>query len=345
MEEKKKKTSFFKELFSSIKDFEEYQEFALRPLGKAIGYLFKLMLVFAIIASIGFTYRLCDTYQKGVNYVNGQMPEFSYEEGRLSVQSEEPIVYDNTGELMGLVIVDTNIQEQEVIDEYVKKVNLYQNGMILLKDKVIMKNAVSTSIASQNYTDIFDSKGITKFERQDLVDYFNNLNPAVISITVYLVTAIYIFILYLITSVSDTILMGIMGLFLSRILGVRMKFKSSFAIAVHAITFPILLNAIYIVVNLLTGFEIRYFNIMYNTVSLIYVVTAILIIRSNLIKRHMELKKLEEEQQNIKVEIEKQKEEENKKEEKKENKKEPADKDKKKKKKQDPVGDEVKGEA
>ena len=79
-------------------------------------------------------------------------------------------------------------------------------------------------------------------------------------------------------------------------------------IAIYALTLPILLNAIYITVNIFTKFEIQYFQIMYNAISYIYVVTAILMIKSEMIKQGQELSKLEEEQKKVKEDIEKEKE-------------------------------------
>ena len=72
---------------------------------------------------------------------------------------------------------------------------------------------------------------------------------------------------------------------------------------------PILLNLIYILVNTFTGFTIQYFQWMYTTISYIYVIVAILIIKTDLINRQFELMKIIEEQEKVKEEIKLQEEE------------------------------------
>ena len=69
---------------------------------------------------------------------------------------------------------------------------------------------------------------------------------------------------------------------------------------------PIILNAIYIVVNLFTGFEVKYFQWMYATISYIYIIIAILMIKTDLINRQIELQKIYEEQEKVKKELEEQ---------------------------------------
>ena len=54
--------------------------------------------------------------------------------------------------------------------------------------------------------------------------------------------------------------------------------------AASAISLSVILNLIYIIVNVLTGFTMEYFQIMYTLISYIYMISAILIMRSNLIR-------------------------------------------------------------
>lgn len=111
---------------------------------------------------------------------------------------------------------------------------------------------------------------------------------------------------------------------------------------VYALTLPILLNIIYIVVNTFTGLEIKYFSWMYTTISYIYMIVAILMIKTDLINRQVELMKIIEEQEKVKKEIEEQKrkkEEEKKKEPKDDNEEEKEQKKKEKKEGNSSVGD------
>lgn len=150
------------------------------------------------------------------------------------------------------------------------------------------------------------------------------------------------FVIYFVSTTVDAIMLALLGYLFSRIVGIRMKFKATFNMGVYALTLPIILNLIYIVVNAFTGFEIKYFQWMYTTISYIYMIVAILMIKTDLITKQAELMKIIEEQEKVKQEI-KQKEEQKKQEEEKNQNKDNKDnneekeetKQKKKNKKQD----------
>lgn len=133
----------------------------------------------------------------------------------------------------------------------------------------------------------------------------------------------------------DVVLLAILGYIVSRLFRIPLKFGPVFNIAVYSMTLPILLNAIYILINLLTGFEIKYFTIMYNAISYIYMITAILLIKSDLIKRNVELTAIIEEQEKVKQEMERQRQEEELEKHRQEKQKEKEEKQKKEKEKQD----------
>ena len=89
----------------------------------------------------------------------------------------------------------------------------------------------------------------------------------------------------------------------------RLKYSAAYNIATYSLTLPIVLNLIYAVINILTGYTISYFSIMYMAITCIYIITAILMIKSDVIKKQMELSKIIQEQERVKLELEKQEEE------------------------------------
>ena len=97
------------------------------------------------------------------------------------------------------------------------------------------------------------------------------------------------------------------------------------------------MHLIYIIVNLFTGFRINNFQFMYNTISYIYVIVAILMIKTDFIQRQIELMKLAEEQEKVREEIRKQEDDEKQKQEnkKQEDKRENKEENSKKKKESD----------
>lgn len=142
------------------------------------------------------------------------------------------------------------------------------------------------------------------------------------------VIPIWLFILYLSNTIIDALILGLLGIVVSFMAKMKIKFVALFRMGIHALTLPILLNMIYMIVNSLTGFRIEAFSWMYVTISYIYMIVAILMIRTDIINRQMELIRIQQEQELVREQIQRQ--EENNEDENKENKK---DKDKKENKK------------
>ena len=70
-------------------------------------------------------------------------------------------------------------------------------------------------------------------------------------------------------------------------------------LAIYSLTLSIILNLIYIVQYNFTGFEIPYFEMLYLLIAYIYIIAAILIIKTDLINQVMQLQRIQEEQKKI----------------------------------------------
>ena len=147
---------------------------------------------------------------------------------------------------------------------------------------------------------------------------------------------IYFFLLYFISIWLDIILLALFGFFTALLLRIHLRFSAMCKIVVHSLTLPILLNIVTILIETFTTIRIQYFNMMYIGIAYIYIVTAILMIKSDLIKSQKELNKIIEEQAKVREELQKQKDKEEeekqrekeKEEQRKEEKKEKQEKDK-----------------
>lgn len=155
---------------------------------------------------------------------------------------------------------------------------------------------------------------------------------------IFLITVfIYLFIIYITSNIIDGLVLGVLGYIFARIVGLRLKYKATFNIGIYALTLPITLNFIYILVNTFTGFTINYFQWMYTSISYIYVAVAILMIKAEIINQKIQLMRLEQIQKEIKEEQELE-EKEQEKEEKKEDKEKEEDKENKENGKAQPEG-------
>ena len=123
------------------------------------------------------------------------------------------------------------------------------------------------------------------------------------------------------------IVISIFGYLSTMILRLKIRYVAIFNMAVYAITLPTILNMIYIGVNSLFGYTIKYFDVMYILVASIYMIAAVFILKSEFNKKQGQVQKIVEVEQQVKEEIkEKQKED---------SKKENKDTEKKDKKKKD----------
>lgn len=126
------------------------------------------------------------------------------------------------------------------------------------------------------------------------------------------------YVIYGISTFLTACVFGVFGMIIARICGIKLKYGKAFNLAIYSITLPTILLAIYMVSNIIFGIEIIYFSLAYDAITYIYIITAVLMLRADLIKEKMELAKIIKEQEKVKDEVEE-------KEEKKEKKKDKND--------------------
>jgi hypothetical protein len=338
-EEKTKKIGFFKRIFLAISDFEEYEYFASEDIRVAIKYLLKIMLIFVLVVSGVFLYQMHTSFKEAINYFNENINEINYSDGALSVNNGEKIEILSDNSIISYIVINTSATDDE-INDYKTQLENYDSGIIALNNKVIFKNELLSQNLEYSYNTLLQSYQIKEFNKQDIQNFISQIDMVSLYTSVFIVMFIYLYIIYLTSTLVDIIMLAIFGFVIARIAKVKIRFRATFNIGIYALTLPILLNLIYIIVNNLTGFTIQYFNWMYTTISYIYVIVAILMIKTDLINRQQELMQLWEEQKKIREELIKKEEEEkkNQEEEPKEEKKD--DKNKQNNDKDDDLGDE-----
>ena len=293
-EKTSKKTNFFKDVLKSIKDLDKYEDYAIELPKTVFKYLLKLVLLFCIIICIFYSYKIVQNLNNIYNNFINIIPDFSYSNGSLNVNSESAIIFEDYKEVIGKVVIDTN----STFEKYDKEKDV---GILLLKDKLIILSNNNMGQVIYNYDDIAKGYGITEFTKKDVMNYVESMNIISLYGSVYFTIFIYLFIVYFITIFMDVLLLSVLAYIVSRMSRIRLKFAPSFGIAVHGVTLPVILNLIYIIVNLFTGFEIKYFGLMYSTISYVYIIVAILMIKTDFINRQMELMKLSKNQKKQKL--------------------------------------------
>ena len=304
---------FFKKVKYSVFNIEKYPEMATEGLGKALSYIAKLVLILAIVLSIWILWQTYQIIKEGVSYLENQFPDFSYSDGILTVNTEEPITIDN--EQFGRIIVDTKTDSEETINQYLNSINEYGAGTLILKNRVVLKNIAMVGEISYNYKESLESINLTTFNKQDVVNYVTGGQINSLYFSIFVTLFIYSFSMYFINTLWYAIIIGLVGYFTMFMLKMRMRYVAVFNMAIYALTLSTILNILYVLINMLFNFNIEYFSIMYVTVATIYLLAAIFILKTDLIKKQAEVMKIVEAQQIVKKELEEKEEQEKKKEE------------------------------
>ncbi len=312
------KIGFFRKVWNSILKIEKYPDMAAEGLGRAIGYLCKIVAILAIVICLGTTYQTYQMLQEGIQYLENEFPDFSYKDGILDINSEERITISEDDSYVGKTIIDTKVEDEATINQYINEIEQSGDGLIVLKDRVILKNSSITGTISYNYNEILNQMGITEFTKQSVIDYSHSTQVISLYASIFITIFVYGFIMYFLTTLSNAVFLSIFGYIATWLARIKMRFVAIFNMSVYALTLSVLLNIIYIAVNMFINFNIEYFQVMYVSVAAIYLVAAIFILKAEFMKRQADLMKIIEAQAIVKKEMEEKEEEERREKEKKE---------------------------
>ena len=306
-----KKVGFFSRIKIAVTKLENYGMFVEEKTSVAVKYFFLIVLLLTIVMGAVETYSIMKIVNKGYSYVKNEIPEFSYSEGKLEF-SENVHAYDHEFDLY--MIADTSEEvSEEKMTEYRDEIK--SQGIIFLKDKAIYKSGIDE--VEYNYAELASESGITDLNKEKMINEIDAIGLTGIAVTIFLTLFVGLYIIELITIFMDWLVITIFALVAARICGINMPFKAGFNISIYALTLSIILTILYNVAYYLAGFYTDYFRLVYLLISYVYVVAAILMMKSDLIKQQMEVTKIEEVQKKVHEELKEQEKEEDKKENKK----------------------------
>lgn len=286
------KKGFFKKVWYSIFKLERYGEMSAEGLSRAIRYLVQISLIIAVVVSAGVLYKIDEKAQKGSTFLENEVGNFTYKDGIL--QLEEDKVVRAPSSTIGEVIIDTKIETQEEINQYLNSIE-GNVGILILKDKFIIKSGSNGDNVEYKYSTLLDGIGIKQIDKQGVLDYINGSNKMNLYAQAFFIICVYAFISTIISIIINTILLSLFGWLATWFAKIKMRYVAIFNLAIYSLTLSAILQMAYTIVNTLTGFTITYFQVMYVAVAAIYIIAAIFLIKSEYIKLQMEeIKKAEE---------------------------------------------------
>lgn len=315
----KQKLSFFSRMKIAVTKLEDYSVFLEEKVSTAVKYFLLLILIVSFIIAIVQTYDVTKMINRGYHYIENELPEFSYEDGKLKF-SQIVNAYDKDSDFYLFADTSDEITNQN-IEDYRKIITNY--GLIFLNNKVIFVS--EGRIIEYNYEELAAQYEINTLNKQQLIEKFDSIGFIGLIITIFLVMLVSIFIVKVISVFMDWLLLSIFAYCAVKICRINMTYKQTFNISIYALTLSILLNVVYDVVSYLTGFYMPYFRIMYLLISYVYVVAVIFMIKSDLLRQQREITKIVEIQKQVHEELKEEKQEENEEKDKEDDKKEDSE--------------------
>ena len=308
----------YKKFWLSITKFERYPEMATEGVGRALGYLAWIVFMFSALFAIALIIRFTGFAKKGIDFLDKNFNEISYSEGTITIDA----VNKSATTEWGNVIINTEELSEEKIKEYEEKKSYADVECIWLKECAILK--YNNEKLRIEYKDVLDNFGVKSFNKTMIINFFNEqLNSPKTYLAYFLVTMIYLFFAYFIATLLDVIMLSLFGLITTVFARIQIRYRAIFNMAVYSITISTVLRLIYVIVKTYTGYNVKYFDLMYTAISFICLTAAIFMIKSDVIKQQLELMRVLEIKKHEKEETEQEdKEQEEKQEEKQEENKE-----------------------
>ena len=326
--EQDNKLHFFKRMKVAIFNLEDYGKFLGEHGSKAIKYFLLLILLLSCVWGFSEIYFLNNGIVKLKKYIVNELPELTLTDNKLSVERKIE-AYDEEYKLRLFIDTDPQITD-EMIRQYKSKVYLNEYAIILLEKEAIIINksnnksikdinnlndffnyifgnnstVVENEILRESYESLNKEYDISFNNKNDFINFIEDNNSITVSIICYISLTIALFVIKLIYSICDLIMLAIFGYLVALFCKIRFKWQAPTILAVYSLTLSIVLSAVYSVIYRLTGFEIKYFDVMYLLIAHVYIIASIFIIRTDIIKDATELKRIFEEQEKIKKEKE-----------------------------------------
>lgn len=283
--EESQKISFLKRMIMSIKDLDKYNKIISEKITRGILYLFLLMILFSVILSAILTYKTSKVIEDACLYVKNETPYFKIDENGLYVEGDSALIIDDLNSILLKIIID---DDAENIDKYKEMVNNYNGSSILAlkNDIILITNGRELSVP---YEQVIRESNIENISKDNLLKLLDD-NKVNIYSSIYMSMYGVVYVMYTLSTFIDALVLSLLALIVSRMLKIRLSYAQNLNIAISAITLPVMLNLIYTSANILFNFQMPYFQIMYTIISYIYIIAAILIMRSEMIKQKQMIK-------------------------------------------------------
>ncbi len=244
---KTEESNIFAELLDSVRGFQAYGRFAEQKAGRVMLYLLVLTLLCGSIAVIRPARGLERGIKEAAASFQKRAPGFMFKNGTLLFEGKKPITITE-GEHSIIVMDSTGKTDVSVLDRYEKGVYLARNRIYY------KKSAAETRMYNLNNLNQFS------FDKSDVLSLFGRYR---------VVTVVFVFLYMLwfyIGKLFSAFILAVIGLIFCGIKGGRVDFPGLYAMGVHALTLPVILDTAVSA----AGIAIPYSILIYYLVAAVY---------------------------------------------------------------------------
>lgn len=241
-------SSFYYQAYAAVTDFQFYTQVARQRWSHTLLFLLYLSAHVAVILSLTYALHYSNELRRFTDWSQAQFPALEVKDGELTVKAEQPLVRRYDGKVAWTFVFDTAGRHQS-------PEGFEQPTLLFTRKNLLLRYRGQTEVQP------WEAFGNFTLERGDLKAMETAIR------WIYFPVSYAFFLLYTLfaKSVTAVFLTGFAAAAAARY-RVRMTFRSSFAIALYALTPAIVID---LMVNL-TGLSISYFHFIYFGIAAVY---------------------------------------------------------------------------
>jgi hypothetical protein len=250
----KKKLPFFRKFKYAIIKPSAYSEMVQEGVKRAILYLLLLALTLGVISATYHTVSSAISYNAFISNLEEKVPDFALEDGELSVEGDEPIIFEENTVGETFIVDDTGTYTRENIDSLLEE----YSTVVLITDKYIL------TVDGGEITEYrFSEFGDFYVDKEMLLTFLPYLTWLLVLMGIGLVFWFFV----------SKLLMGffyaLIGMIVSKILKKQYSYSQLYSMGLYAITLPSIIAIIFSII----GFSLPW--VLYFAIVIVYYVLAL----------------------------------------------------------------------
>ncbi len=236
------------QLLSSIQDFGFYRKIFRQPLKESLLFLLYFSILVALLSTIITFIHLAPDFRSFVSWAKENAPAVSVDDGILKVEAEQPLILRYRGDETWILVFDTTGVYNDT-SEFNEPVVLLAGEELILRIKGQVQNY---------YWKDFGTFEITP----ENIDFYS----LVLQGTILPLGFLFHLLIALVSKSLQAVLISPLAYSVANSYGVRLPFRSSFAIALYAL---VPATALDLLVKA-SGMNISFFMFIYITAAVLY---------------------------------------------------------------------------